>query len=250
MPGKALLTAEQTHVLAGYVLNLSKAQRGAPAHSAPPHRRFEGIRRPHRPAQDKGVDEDAAQAVVSLYQKQKRSMPARCRAVRDLGWALVFVTQIVFYGLPWLQFNDRRPPCSTWRRDASTSSAGAVPAGPIPDGLLIPRRTRCSCLPRSPAAVVRLRLPATVYTEIFMGSSTGCRATGCSASTRRRSVRLNKLLRRRDPHVWIAIGLWTASLCRLLHADPELVVSATQLGSGRGSGSGSCSTVWRLTQRR
>jgi cytochrome c oxidase accessory protein FixG len=52
--------------------------------------------------------EDAASAVVSLYQKQKKIYP---RAVSGWffkwRWALVFATQLVFYGLPWLPWNDR-----------------------------------------------------------------------------------------------------------------------------------------------
>ncbi len=53
--------------------------------------------------------DDAAQAVVSLYARQKKIYP---RAVSGWfarwRWALVWATQLVFYGLPWLPWNGRQ----------------------------------------------------------------------------------------------------------------------------------------------
>ena len=47
--------------------------------------------------------------MVSLYQAQKKIYP---RSVSGLfsrwRWALVFLTQIVFYGLPWLEWGQRQ----------------------------------------------------------------------------------------------------------------------------------------------
>lgn len=47
--------------------------------------------------------------VISLYQKSKKIYP---RAVEGLfvkwRWALVWLTQIIFYGLPWLMWNNRQ----------------------------------------------------------------------------------------------------------------------------------------------
>jgi cytochrome c oxidase accessory protein FixG len=47
--------------------------------------------------------------VIWLYEKQKKIYP---RAVNGWfagwRWALVWITQLVFYGLPWLQWNDRQ----------------------------------------------------------------------------------------------------------------------------------------------
>jgi len=55
------------------------------------------------------VADDASTAVVSLYQKQKKIYP---RAVSGLfarwRWAMVWITQLVFYGLPWLEWNARQ----------------------------------------------------------------------------------------------------------------------------------------------
>jgi cytochrome c oxidase accessory protein FixG len=54
-------------------------------------------------------DEDAVVAVVSLYQKSKKIY---ARAVSGWfarwRWALVWFTQILFYGLPWLEWNARQ----------------------------------------------------------------------------------------------------------------------------------------------
>lgn len=54
-------------------------------------------------------DDDSSGVVVSLYQKQKKIY---AKAVTGLfatwRWALVWLTQIIFYGLPWLMWNDRQ----------------------------------------------------------------------------------------------------------------------------------------------
>ena len=53
--------------------------------------------------------DDAVTAVVSLYAKHKKIY---ARAVRGWfagwRWALVWLTQLVFYGLPWLEWNTRQ----------------------------------------------------------------------------------------------------------------------------------------------
>ncbi len=53
--------------------------------------------------------DDAVTAVVSLYAKQKKIY---ARAVRGWfagwRWALVWLTQLIFYGLPWLDWNSRQ----------------------------------------------------------------------------------------------------------------------------------------------
>ncbi|MEX8492889.1 4Fe-4S binding protein, partial [Sphaerotilus sp.] len=53
--------------------------------------------------------EPGAVKTVSLYQKSKKIYP---RAVHGFfsnwRWALVWITQIVFYGTPWLQWNGRQ----------------------------------------------------------------------------------------------------------------------------------------------
>ena len=55
------------------------------------------------------VDDDSTVAVVSLYQKQRKIY---ARAVTGTfatwRWVLVWATQLFFYGLPWLTWNDRQ----------------------------------------------------------------------------------------------------------------------------------------------
>ena len=53
--------------------------------------------------------DDAATSVVSLYAKQQK-IYARAVSGWFAGWrwALVWATQLVFYGLPWLQWNERQ----------------------------------------------------------------------------------------------------------------------------------------------
>jgi len=66
------------------------------------------VQAPPVPAGGDGSD-DAATAVVSLYVKQKK-IYARAVSGWFAGWrwAFVWATQLVFYGLPWLQWNDRQ----------------------------------------------------------------------------------------------------------------------------------------------
>jgi cytochrome c oxidase accessory protein FixG len=55
------------------------------------------------------TDSDSSVAIVSLYQKHRKIY---ARAVTGLfdrwRWTLVWATQILFYGLPWLMWNDRQ----------------------------------------------------------------------------------------------------------------------------------------------
>ena len=61
------------------------------------------------PAAPQAVDDDSTGALVSLYQKQKKIY---ARAVTGLlatwRWGLVWATQLLFYGLPWLMWNGRQ----------------------------------------------------------------------------------------------------------------------------------------------
>ena len=61
----------------------------------------------HRPAPEQGSDDD--ELTVSMYEKQVKIYP---RAVTGWfagwRWAMVWLTQLVFYGGPWLQWNGRQ----------------------------------------------------------------------------------------------------------------------------------------------
>ncbi len=53
--------------------------------------------------------DDAATAVISLYARQKRIYPRSVSGwFAGWRWALVWATQLVFYGLPWLVWNGRQ----------------------------------------------------------------------------------------------------------------------------------------------
>ena len=64
---------------------------------------------PSPAGQPEAADSDHSAAVVSLYQKHRKIY---ARSVSGLfakwRWALVWATQILFYGLPWLMWNDRQ----------------------------------------------------------------------------------------------------------------------------------------------
>ncbi|HNT39007.1 MAG TPA: cytochrome c oxidase accessory protein CcoG [Rubrivivax sp.] len=60
-------------------------------------------------ATDATAADDSSTSIVSLYQKQRKIY---ARAVTGVfakwRWAFVWLTQILFYGLPWLLWNDRQ----------------------------------------------------------------------------------------------------------------------------------------------
>jgi polyferredoxin len=104
-------------------------------------------------------------------QKQKKIYPAPSGLVRQgWRWALVWFTQIIFYGCPG---SVERPPGGAVRPGRAALlhlRPGAVPAGlHLPDGLLI---ISAYALFLFTAVAGRLwcgyACPQTVYTEIFM----------------------------------------------------------------------------------
>ena len=55
------------------------------------------------------IVDDAAVQIVSLYQAQKKIYPrAVSGAFARWRWTLVWITQLAFYGVPWLTWNDRQ----------------------------------------------------------------------------------------------------------------------------------------------
>ncbi len=47
--------------------------------------------------------------IVSLYEAQKKIYPRSISGVfARWRWAMVFLTQLVFYGLPWLEWGQRQ----------------------------------------------------------------------------------------------------------------------------------------------
>ena len=111
--------------------------------------------------------------------RAQQDLPAiRQRPVRALAHRLRLSDPAHLYGLPWLQWNGRRPCCSTWARASSaTVRPGAVAAGRgLPGGAA--GDLGAGAVPvhrRGRPAVLRLRLSADRHTEIFMDRAQGRR---------------------------------------------------------------------------
>jgi cytochrome c oxidase accessory protein FixG len=160
-------------------------------------------------------DDDASGAIVSLYQTQRKIYP---RSVTGWfvrwRWALVFATQFLYYGLPWLQWNDRQAVLfDLANRRFYIFDLVLYPQDFIYlTGLLV---VSAYALFLFTAVAGRLwcgyACPQTVYTEIFMwverhieGDRAARMRLDGSAWT------LNKLWRKGAKHAaWLLIALWT-----------------------------------------
>jgi len=187
----------------------------------------------------KGEDDDARTAVVSLYQTQKK-IYARAVSGWFAGWrwALVWITQLVFYGLPWLDWGSRQAVLfDLGSRRFYIFGLVLYPQDFIYlTGLLI---VSAYTLFLFTAVAGRLwcgfACPQTVYTEIFMWVERHLEGD------RNKRIKLdagpwsaNKLLRKGGKHlVWAAIGLWTG-LTFVGYFTPirTLLPSAFSLGLG------------------
>ncbi len=158
---------------------------------------------------------DDSNEVASLYQSDKKIY---ARSVSGLfshwRWAMVWITQLVFYGLPWLSINERQAMLfDLASRRFYIFNLVLYPQDLIYlTGLLI-----ISALSLFLFTAVAGRLwcgyacPQTVYTEIFMWVERkieGDRAVRMRLDNAAMSP--IKLARKGGKHaVWIAIGLWT-----------------------------------------
>ncbi len=157
--------------------------------------------------------------VISLYEKRQQIYP-RARVGPSLGqfarwrWVMVWLTQLVFYGTPWLQWKDRQAilfdlvarkfyffDLVLWPQDVIYLTAILV----------------ISALSLFLFTAVGGRLwcgyacPQTVYTEIFLWIERlfeGDRSQRMALDRQPMSVR--KVLRKAGKHAsWAAVGLWT-----------------------------------------
>ena len=184
-------------------------------------------------------DDDAAATVVSLYQKQKK-IYARAVSGWFAGWrwALVWITQLVFYGLPWLEWNGRQAVLF----DLGTRRFYIFGLVLYPQdfiyltGLLI---ISAYSLFLFTAVAGRLwcgfACPQTVYTEIFMWVERHLEGD------RMQRMKLdagpwnfNKFWRKAGKQlVWLAIGLWTGfTFVGYFTPIQTLFASAFSLGFG------------------
>ena len=184
-------------------------------------------------------DDDAAATVVSLYQKQKK-IYARAVSGWFAGWrwALVWITQLVFYGLPWLEWNGRQAVLF----DLGTRRFYIFGLVLYPQdfiyltGLLI---ISAYSLFLFTAVAGRLwcgyACPQTVYTEIFMWVERHLEGD------RMQRMKLdagpwnfNKFWRKGGKQlIWLAIGLWTGfTFVGYFTPIQTLFASALSLGFG------------------
>ena len=161
------------------------------------------------------VAEGDSAAMVSLYQSEAKIQP---RAVHGWfagwRWALVWFTQLLFYGLPWLEWNGRQAMLfDLVSRRFYIFGLVLHPQDVIYlAGLLI--LSACGLFLFT-AVAGRLwcgfACPQTVYTEIFMWVEhrfEGDRQARLKLDAAPWS--LNKLWRKSGKQaVWLAIGLWT-----------------------------------------
>ena len=167
------------------------------------------------PTSPAATADDAAAQVVSLYQAQKKIYP---RAVSGWfvrwRWALVWATQLLYYGLPWLMWNDRQAVLfDLASRRFYIAGLVLYPQDFIYlTGLLI---ISAYALFLFTAVAGRLwcgyACLQTVYTEIFMWVER--RIEGDRAARMKLDDgpwTFNKLWRKAAKQgAWIAIGLWT-----------------------------------------
>lgn len=162
-----------------------------------------------------GQGSDDSSVVASLYQADKaiyaRSVSGWFSRWR---WALVWATQLVFYGLPWLSINDRQAMLfDLVARRFYIFNLVLYPQDLIYlTGLLV-----ISALSLFLFTAVAGRLwcgyacPQTVYTEIFMWVERKIEGDRMARMKLDKSaLGPAKLARKSAKHaVWIAIGLWT-----------------------------------------
>jgi len=159
--------------------------------------------------------EEPSAQVVSLYQRQRKIYP---RAVSGWfarwRWALVWATQLLYYGLPWLNWNARQAVLfDLAARRFYVFDLVLYPQDFIYlTGLLV---VSAYALFLFTAVAGRLwcgyACPQTVYTEIFLWVER--RLEGDRAARMRRDAgprSLERLARKAGKHgAWLAISLWT-----------------------------------------
>ena len=161
------------------------------------------------------ASDDAVVAVVSMYQKQQKIYPRAVTGVfATWRWSLVWLTQLLFYGLPWLGWNGRQ--AVLFDLGARRFYIGPLVLYPQ-DFIFLTAILVIAAYALFLFTAVAGRLwcgfacPQTVYTEIFMWVEH--RIEGDRIARMRLDKgpwNVNKLWRKTAKQaVWIAIGLWT-----------------------------------------
>nr|WP_295075677.1 cytochrome c oxidase accessory protein CcoG [uncultured Roseateles sp.] len=177
--------------------------------------------------------------IVNLYEAQKKIYPRSVTGVfARWRWGLVWFTQLLFYGLPWLQWNDRQAVLfELASRRFYIFGLVLYPQDFIYlTGLLL---ISAYALFLFTAVAGRLwcgyACPQTVYTEIFMWIEKQFEGDRQARMKLDASPwNFNKLWRKSGKQLtWIAVGLWTGfSFVGYFTPIKELWASAFTLGFG------------------
>ena len=170
------------------------------------------------PSKDKGPIEPPADAdaeMVSLYEAHKKIYPRNVAGrFNNWRWAMVYLTQLVFYGVPWLQWGNRQ--AVLFDLEAKRFYIFNLVLYPQ-DFIYLTGILVISALSLFLFTAVAGRLwcgyacPQTVYTEIFLWFES--KIEGDRSARMRRDAgpwNFDKLSRKFSKHgVWLAIALWT-----------------------------------------
>jgi cytochrome c oxidase accessory protein FixG len=173
---------------------------------------------PISPSPDKGpieVPDDADVVMVSLYEAHKKIYP---RSVSGLfsnwRWGMVFLTQLVFYGIPWLQWGQRQ--AVLFDLEARRFYIFNLVLYPQ-DFIYLTGILVISALSLFLFTAVAGRLwcgyacPQTVYTEIFLWLEKAIE--GDRSARMRRDAgpwNMDKTSRKTGKHLmWLALSFWT-----------------------------------------
>lgn len=170
------------------------------------------------PSQDKGPivpPEGADVEMISLYEAHKKIYPRNVAGrFNNWRWAMVYLTQLVFYGLPWLEWGHRQAVLF----DLGTKRFYIFNLVLYPqDFIYLTGILVISALSLFLFTAVAGRLwcgyacPQTVYTEIFLWFES--KIEGDRSARMRRDAgpwTFDKFIRKFSKHgVWLAIALWT-----------------------------------------
>lgn len=159
--------------------------------------------------------EDSQEQMVFLYEKQKKIYPRTTEGFfTNMRWLMVWITQIVFYGTPWLMWGDRQ----AFLLDISTHRFYIFGLVLYPQDLIyLAVILIVSALALFLFTAVAGRLwcgfscPQTVYTKIFLWIESkveGDRAARIKLDSS--PYGFNKLGKKAAKHaLWIAFSMWT-----------------------------------------